>query len=244
MKERIRREVNTNLIDFLENRWEDSHDRLYIGKVEDNKDPEKLGRCRIRVFGVFDKDIPTEDLPWAIMNNSFCGSMYGGFIIPPIGAIVSVHFNNGDLYSPMYTTKVIDKANLPTDKDTDYPDNMIFYQTDNGDVFQINRAKKTSMLTTAGGTTITWDDKGNMQINTKDSPDGGKIKLNGEDYSIGRYEEIKATFDMWFGPSGVFTTWVPVPMDGGASLKAAIMAALPSYNTGVLKIESANNKVN
>jgi hypothetical protein len=41
----------------------------WIGVVEDRDDPEKLGRCRVRIFGIHTDDtvaIPTEDLPWAI----------------------------------------------------------------------------------------------------------------------------------------------------------------------------------
>ena len=36
--------------------------------MEDRKDPQRLGRCRVRVFGYHDKDknlIPTAQLPWA-----------------------------------------------------------------------------------------------------------------------------------------------------------------------------------
>jgi hypothetical protein len=43
--------------------------RWFIGVVEDNmNDPQKLGRVRVRAFGVhspFITDIPTDDLPWA-----------------------------------------------------------------------------------------------------------------------------------------------------------------------------------
>jgi len=41
---------------------------FHYGIVEDNKDPQQLGRARVRVFGIhsFDKaDIPTNTLPWA-----------------------------------------------------------------------------------------------------------------------------------------------------------------------------------
>lgn len=46
---------------------------IYKGCIEDNKDPQKMGRVRIRVLGIHteqkeqsaDTGIPTEDLPWA-----------------------------------------------------------------------------------------------------------------------------------------------------------------------------------
>lgn len=78
----------------------------YIGKVEDIEDPKLEGRCKIRVFSLFD-DIPTEDLPWAVPYGkpTFFGqdARAGSISIPKVGAIVKVQFNDGDIYSPEYT---------------------------------------------------------------------------------------------------------------------------------------------
>lgn len=41
----------------------------FLGVVEDRRDPQKLGRVRVRAFGLHSdskQEIPTEDLPWAI----------------------------------------------------------------------------------------------------------------------------------------------------------------------------------
>lgn len=40
----------------------------WVGVVEDRKDPLKLGRCRVRIFGHHSEkknEVPTENLPWA-----------------------------------------------------------------------------------------------------------------------------------------------------------------------------------
>lgn len=40
---------------------------IQIGIIEDIKDPEKIGRVKVRVFGIHDKNkskVPTENLPW------------------------------------------------------------------------------------------------------------------------------------------------------------------------------------
>lgn len=40
----------------------------FMGAVEALDDPLKVGRCKVRIFGVHDKDadsLPTNDLPWA-----------------------------------------------------------------------------------------------------------------------------------------------------------------------------------
>jgi hypothetical protein len=50
---------------------DEKYSGIYRGVVEDNKDPDKRGRCKIRVFGIHDKinteskyeGIPTNKLP-------------------------------------------------------------------------------------------------------------------------------------------------------------------------------------
>ena len=62
----------------------------WIGVVEDRNDPEKIGRCRVRIFGIHTDDtvaIPTEDLPWAIPvysvnnNESFSAPKEGEYVV-------------------------------------------------------------------------------------------------------------------------------------------------------------------
>lgn len=62
----------------------------WIGVVEDRNDPEKIGRCRVRIFGIHTDDIvsiPTEDLPWAVPvysvnnNDSFATPKEGEYVV-------------------------------------------------------------------------------------------------------------------------------------------------------------------
>lgn len=77
----------------------------YMGVVEDIDDPNYEGRCRIRVFSVFD-DLPTEDIPWAVpaAKPMFFGqdAKAGSISIPKVGSIVKVRFVSGDIYTPEY----------------------------------------------------------------------------------------------------------------------------------------------
>jgi hypothetical protein len=79
-------------------------EKIYLGKIVDNKDPLYKGRAKIDVFGFFD-DIPVEDLPWAeqIAGLSFDGNFGGGNIsIPRIGTVVAVHFEENNYYKLTY----------------------------------------------------------------------------------------------------------------------------------------------
>lgn len=73
-------------------------DKIYIGLVEDNADPKRLGRVRVRVQSIF-KQIPTEHIPWAYPFKGLTGK---DVKIPAIGKMVNVRFNHGNIYDPIY----------------------------------------------------------------------------------------------------------------------------------------------
>jgi len=82
----------------------------HIGFVVDPEDPERLGRCKVRVLGVYD-NVTDEDLPWAFYQGSsvFAGgeSNGGGNIsIPKPGTAVKVLFLNEDIHSPVWCSIV------------------------------------------------------------------------------------------------------------------------------------------
>lgn len=72
--------------------------RTYIGIVENNEDPKKLGRCRVRVLDLFD-EIPIEDIPWASPWKDLNGN---AFNVPEKGKVVTVVFDQGNIYKPEY----------------------------------------------------------------------------------------------------------------------------------------------
>ena len=90
--------------------------KTYLGVVEDNNDPKKEGRCKIRVMDIFDgknKDneyeIKKEDLPWAFPWKDLNGN---AFNIPDIGKIVIVVFENGNQNTPEYISSDHYNVNL------------------------------------------------------------------------------------------------------------------------------------
>lgn len=78
----------------------------YIGRVIYNEDPTFSGRCKIRVFSLFD-DLPDHNIPWFTPANFtvFSGEGGGNISIPKVGDIVRVRFNNEDdnYYSGEYS---------------------------------------------------------------------------------------------------------------------------------------------
>ena len=62
----------------------------WTGVVEDRDDPEKLGRCRVRIFGYHIDDttlLPTNELPWALPMQSVTSAAASGVGSTPIGIV-------------------------------------------------------------------------------------------------------------------------------------------------------------
>jgi len=86
---------------------------IYRGVVEDRDDPQKAGRCKIRVWGIHTavkernekEGIPTEDLPWAepalgLIEGSISG--FGMWSVPLQGSHVALFFEGGNITKPIY----------------------------------------------------------------------------------------------------------------------------------------------
>jgi hypothetical protein len=73
-------------------------DKLWVGLVEDNKDPDRIGRVRVRVQSIYD-NMPVEDIPWANPIKQLSARSYE---VPAIGKIVSVFFPNDNIYEPYF----------------------------------------------------------------------------------------------------------------------------------------------
>lgn len=80
--------------------------KVYVGIVEDIDDPKRLGRVKVRVQSVFEK-IPLAHVPWS---HPYAVSHGKSFELPPVGKIVNVIFENGNMYSPYYIST--DKYNI------------------------------------------------------------------------------------------------------------------------------------
>lgn len=112
----------------------DLKNRIWLGPVVDNNDPEKLGRCRIKVYSLFD-DLDDSAVPWAypVTRNMFGGGNggFGSISVPKIGAILRVQFSEGNLYSPeYYGIQTINRAMQADISDTYLNSHVLAYDED------------------------------------------------------------------------------------------------------------------
>jgi uncharacterized protein involved in type VI secretion and phage assembly len=71
----------------------------YRGIVTDNKDPNGLGRIRIKVQDV----LGDQESGWALPATPYAGNGVGLYLIPPVNASVWVEFEHGDTDYPIWT---------------------------------------------------------------------------------------------------------------------------------------------
>ena len=77
-------------------------DAHWLGEVVDIEDPLLQGRARVKVYGKFDK-LPNDAIPWATPQNREAPGMH---VVPRVGDIVAVRFDNGNIYHPEYWFQV------------------------------------------------------------------------------------------------------------------------------------------
>lgn len=71
----------------------------YRGTVENNLDPQQMGRLQVSVPAV----LGDGSLSWAMPCTPYAGSGVGFFAIPPVGANVWVEFEAGDTDYPIWS---------------------------------------------------------------------------------------------------------------------------------------------
>lgn len=140
----------------------------WLGEVVDNKDPEFLGRCKVKIFGKFDL-LATEDIPWAFPMNR---TNPGHHVVPRVGDIVAARFDNGNIYMPEYWVHVDQNKNLKDDilKSASEPHNVVSLVYDAERNIRIYWSKEDGLVITTGKSKdkapmIRFDDKGDILLN-------------------------------------------------------------------------------
>ena len=97
---------NTEFFKSLESNLKDlATDSTFLGIVVSNEDPDFKGRCKVRVFGLFD-NLSIDAIPYAIPEISVIhagNGNNGSFEYPKLNSIVKVRFENNSIYSPIYS---------------------------------------------------------------------------------------------------------------------------------------------
>ena len=102
----------------------------WIGVVEDRLDPERMGRCRVRIFGYHSDSrelLPTEDLPWAVPILPITSAATSGLGSAPLGPVqgtwvIGFFLDGEDMQQPAFFGTIATKnAGKAYDKPAEKP---------------------------------------------------------------------------------------------------------------------------
>lgn len=126
---------------------------FYKGIVSDRKDPDNLGRLKLKVPDVYGDD--TYDY-WSIPLGLFSGKNIGFFAIPNEGDNVWVTFENGDPRFPLWTYGWWGEKHRPETANID----VSVFQTTSGHKMEFDDKEKLIRITDAHGNIVILNDKG------------------------------------------------------------------------------------
>lgn len=153
----------------------------WTGFVVENNDPQRLGRVQIRIIGTYD-DIPDYLLPWAIPDIGFIGSSRGAFMIPEKNSMLRGYFDKGDIQRPIFDAIAYSKSSITSKytkraEDLEYPNKLVFFETNNGDFLTLNRESGELVFTHRTGAQTKIDTFGNVSIATGRQLGTGNLKV-------------------------------------------------------------------
>lgn len=142
----------------------------YFGKyralVEDNLDPEKRGRLKLKIPSVLGEATSA----WALPCFPYGGAKNLGFIVvPPKGAMVAAEFMEGDVSAPLWTGAFWRAGDeVPAEVDGDGASTKLL-KTDSGHVlkFEDTSGKEAVTLTSAQAAVLALDADGGIALTDK-----------------------------------------------------------------------------
>ena len=156
----------------------------WVGVIEDRKDPDKMGRCKVRIFGFHPPDkgiLSTEDLPWAMMMTPATSASISGVGISPVGIlegswVVGFFMDGDDAQQPIIVGTVPGKPEEKKDEEQGAASSNNSNQSDgnrstNSNSATQNLIQSQSLLKNDQQQPV-FDDKGNPIYVTKENYSG------------------------------------------------------------------------
>lgn len=153
-----------------------------IGVVTNNKDPENLGRVKLKLGVRF----YNKETDWVRVAMPMAGKDKGVFFIPEVGDDVLVIFNEGDINEPYVIGVLWNSQDKPPESNEDGKNNIKKIKSRDGHEISISDKEDEGFIDikTKNGNQIKIFDSGNGKIEFKDKSGSNKITIDGDGNSI------------------------------------------------------------
>lgn len=210
-----------SIAEFLEEpRREPKVTGVYVGVVTNNKDPDELGRVKVKIPRL---SMDTES-NWARVASLMAGNDRGAFFLPEVEDEVLVAFEFGDITMPYVIGALWNGSDLPPETNSDGENNIRLIKSRSGHVIKIDD--------TDGKEKIEIIDKTEKNMITIDSKDN-KISINSE-------KDIAISC-----PSGKLTIEAKdIEIKSSSDTKIESEAGMDIKASGTLNVEGATVNIN
>ncbi len=152
---------------------------VVVGIVTDNKDPENMGRVKVRFPWRDDQD----DSYWARIASLMAGNERGLYFLPEVGDEVLVVFDHGDIHHPYVLGALWNGTEPPPENNSDGKNNIRKIKSRSGHeiIFDDNAEssqEKLEICTKAGHKILLDDSAGGEKIEITDKTGSNKISID------------------------------------------------------------------
>lgn len=159
-----------------------------IGIVTNNKDPEKLGRVKVKFPWLSNED----ESNWARIVSLMAGKERGIFFLPEIDDEVLVLFEHGDINTPYVIGSLWNGKDLPPETNSDGKNNIRIIKSRSGHKITIDDTdgkEKIEIVDKTGKNMINIDSKENKILLKSDkdieiSAANGNVTINAKDFVV------------------------------------------------------------
>ena len=209
-----------NIVDLLRTDRDDAREKIYgvvIGIVTNNKDPEGLGRVKLK----FPWRESEDESDWARLATLMAGSERGSFFLPEVDDEVLVAFGQGSIDQPYVIGMLWNGKDKPPETNSDGKNNIRKIKSRSGHEIIFNddseqKKEKIEIHTKAGHTLVLDDSAGQEKIEIKDKTGSNSIIIDSAQNSLtitsaaqlkikAQMIEMEAEASMTIKSSGVLT---------------------------------------
>jgi uncharacterized protein involved in type VI secretion and phage assembly len=165
---------------------------VVIGIVTNNKDPDLLGRVKLK----FPWRDSSDESNWARVATLMAGDDRGTFFLPEVGDEVLVSFDHGDITQPYVIGALWNGKDKPPEKNADGKNNVRMIKSRSGHKIILNDeqgSEKVEVKTKSGHQIILDDSGGNEKIEIKDKTGSNSILIDSAQNSISMSSQMKIT---------------------------------------------------
>jgi len=161
---------------------------VVVGIVTNNKDPEGLGRVKVKIPRISGDD----ESNWARIASFMAGKERGAFFLPEIDDEVLVVFEHGDITMPYVIGSLWNGVDKPPETNSDGKNNIRVIKSRSGHIIRLDDKDGAEKIEI-----IDKSEKNSIVINTKDnsitikaekditiSAPNGKIKIDAKDFEV------------------------------------------------------------